>query len=86
MNLMTESIDPEKFSRFLKQMDAALGDQTPITKTFVEGLRERQAHVPSGGPGVTVEMLVADLVSVLSGIEMRLKTLEDAAQGDHDKK
>ncbi|MCW4457633.1 hypothetical protein [Microbacterium sp. MPKO10] len=79
---MTDSLSPLLFDRFLAQMDAVLGDQTPITKTFVEGLRARQAHASSGGPGVTVETLVADLVSVLSGIEMRLKALEEAAEGD----
>lgn len=53
-----------------------LNDQTPVTKAFIHTLKTRDSLRDQGGPGVTAETLVADLVGLISSFELRLRALE----------
>lgn len=66
----------EEFSRFLASAPETFGENLPMTRGFVESLRTRNEQLSRGGPGVTAQTLIPDLVSAFSYVEARLAELE----------
>lgn len=75
------TLPDQEYERFLSTVSHALTDKTPITRSFVESLRMRQALGEGGSSGATVETLSADIVSVLGALEARMNDLEEQLRG-----
>ncbi|WP_143052893.1 hypothetical protein [Propionibacterium cyclohexanicum] len=74
---MTDSSSTNDLVQRLKSVEEFMGDQTPSVRAFVRALRIREeARGKNEHPGITIETLWTDLVTILSSFEMRLNALE----------